>query len=226
MRALAIRHVEIEHLGILERVLEELCIEFDYLDAFKNQFLGAKVEDYSLIIVLGGPMGAYEEDIYPFLKYEFRIIGEAIKRKIPLLGICLGAQMIAKALGARVYRGENGKEIGWTKVWKVEAHEFFSKFPEDFEVLQWHQDTFDLPKGAIRVYSSQKYHNQAFVYGKAVGLQFHIEVTREMIEKWAEVYSDELEKENVSQKEILKFEREKEVLFSELIGDLLSKMLR
>lgn len=225
LRALAIRHVEIEHLGLLEEVLESFGFEYEYLDAYKGQKLSTRIRDYSLIIVLGGPMGAYEEDLYPFLNYEFQIIKEAIQRKIPLIGICLGAQMIAKTLGANVYRGNNGKEIGWIKVKKVFNHEIFSDFPEEFEVLQWHQDTFDLPTNAIRVYSSQKYQNQAFVYEKAIGLQFHIEVSRKMIKKWVEIYAEELESEGISGKDILRFEKEKEDFYVILINNFIKKLL-
>ncbi|MEM4566210.1 MAG: gamma-glutamyl-gamma-aminobutyrate hydrolase family protein [Archaeoglobaceae archaeon] len=225
MRALAIRHVEIEHLGLIERVLEALNFEFEYLDAYKNQSLNRSIRDYSLILVLGGPMGAYEEELYPFLKREFHIIAEAIKNRIPLLGICLGAQMIAKTLGAKVYRGENGKEIGWINVRKVANHELFSEFPDELRVLQWHQDTFDLPNGAHRIYSSKKYANQAFVFDKAVGLQFHIEVTREMVKQWAEVYSDDLSEEGLSKEEILEYSKRDEKFNAEMIESLISRLL-
>jgi GMP synthase-like glutamine amidotransferase len=144
-------------------------------------------------------MGAYEENLYPFLSYEFRLMEQALKLNIPILGICLGAQMLAKVLGARVYKGDKGKEIGWMDVFKVGEHELFQEFPNTLKVFQWHGDTFELPKGALRVYASEKYENQAFVYGKAVGLQFHIEVDQNMVKEWAELYHDELQEENVGE---------------------------
>jgi len=171
----------------------------EYLDTAKGETLKEPLEEYSLLVVLGGYMGAYEENLYPFLSYEFRLMEQALKLNIPILGICLGAQMLAKVLGARVFKGDKGKEIGWMDVFKVGEHELFQEFPNVLKVFQWHGDTFELPKGAVRVYASEKYENQAFVYGKAVGLQFHIEVDQNMVKEWAELYRDELQEEKVGE---------------------------
>jgi len=84
---------------------------------------------------------------------------QALKLNIPILGICLGAQMLAKVLGARVFKGDKGKEIGWMEVFKVGEHGLFQEFPNTLKVFQWHGDTFELPKGAVRVYASEKYEN-------------------------------------------------------------------
>ena len=199
MKALAIRHVFVEHLGIMEPTLKGMGFEIDYLNTAEGERLSKPLEDYSLLVVLGGYMGAYEEDIYPFLSYEYRIMEMSLKLNIPIVGVCLGAQMLAKLLGARVFKGDKGKEIGWMEVFKVGEHELFQEFPKKLKVFQWHGDTFDLPAGAVRIYSSEKYENQAFVYGKAVGLQFHIEVGKEMIKEWAKLYKDELEQEKVEE---------------------------
>lgn len=221
MKALAIRHVKIEHLGMLENVLKELGFEFEYLDTAEGQTLKRPLEDYNLLIVLGGYMGAYEENIFPFLSYEYRIIERALSLAIPILGICLGAQMLAKVLGARVYRGEKGKEIGWLKVYKRAHHPFFEDFPDELTVFQWHGDTFELPRGAIRVYSSEKYENQAFVYERVVGLQFHIEVDKEMVLEWAKHYQDELKQEGISFEHLEGYKgSENVILLKELIGKL------
>ncbi|MFN3813216.1 MAG: glutamine amidotransferase-related protein, partial [Aquificaceae bacterium] len=96
MRTLAIRHVKIEHLGMLEPLLKRKGFQVDYVDTAEGQFLRRPLEDYSLVVVLGGYMGAYEEEKFPFLSYEFRLMEEAIKRGVPMLGICLGCQMLAK----------------------------------------------------------------------------------------------------------------------------------
>ncbi|RME11805.1 MAG: GMP synthase [Aquificota bacterium] len=208
MKALAIRHVKIEHLGLLEPILQELGIVWEYLDTSEGQTLKGALEEYSLLIVLGGYMGAYEEKMYPFLSYEYRIMEKALKKDIPILGICLGSQMLARVLGARVYRGERGKEIGWMKVYKTGEHDYFRGFPEELTVFQWHGDTFDLPSGAVRVYSSEKYENQAFVYGRAVGIQFHIEVDTPMVEEWCREYADELSAEGLKVEELLEFRGE------------------
>jgi GMP synthase-like glutamine amidotransferase len=199
MKALAIRHVLAEHLGMMERALRNLGFKVEYLDTAKGETLKEPLEEYSLLVVLGGYMGAYEENLYPFLSYEFRLMEQALKLNIPILGICLGAQMLAKVLGARVFKGDKGKEIGWMDVFKVGEHELFQEFPNVLKVFQWHGDTFELPKGALRVYASEKYENQAFVYGKAVGLQFHIEVDQNMVKEWAELYRDELQEEKIGE---------------------------
>jgi GMP synthase-like glutamine amidotransferase len=199
MKALAIRHVLAEYLGMMERSLRNLGFKVEYLDTAKGEILKEPLEEYSLLVVLGGYMGAYEENLYPFLSYEFRLMEQALKLNIPILGICLGAQMLAKVLGARVFKGDKGKEIGWMDVFKVGEHGLFQEFPNTLKVFQWHGDTFELPKGALRVYASEKYENQAFVYGKAVGLQFHIEVDQNMVKEWAELYRDELQDEKVGE---------------------------
>lgn len=208
MKALAIRHVRIEHLGLLEPILKELGFDVDYVDTTEGMLLNKPLEDYSLVVVLGGYMGAYEEAKYPFLFYEYKVMEKALKEGIPLLGICLGAQMLAKVLGARVYKGERGKEIGWMEVYKVGDHEYFKDFPQSLMVFQWHGDTFDLPQGAIRLYSSKKYENQAFVFQRAVGLQFHIEVDKNMVKEWAEAYKDELSQEGIQVSQLLAYEGE------------------
>jgi len=208
MKALAIRHVRIEHLGLLEPILKELGFDVDYVDTAEGMLLSRPLENYSFVVVLGGYMGAYEEAKYPFLSYEYKVMEKALKEGIPLLGICLGAQMLAKVLGARVYKGERGKEIGWMEVYKVGDHEYFKDFPQSLMVFQWHGDTFDLPQGAVRLYSSEKYENQAFVFQRAVGLQFHIEVDKNMVKEWAEVYKDELSQEGIQISQLLAYEGE------------------
>lgn len=219
MRALAVRHVLVEHLGLIEPVLELMSLKVDYLDTSQGERLTRPLEDYSLVVFLGGYMGAYEEELYPFLSYEFKLMEKTLAMDIP---ISLDAQMLAKVLGAKVYRGERGKEIGWMEVFKVGDHEYFHDFPERLKVFQWHGDTFDLPLDALRVYSSEKYENQAFVYKRAVGLQFHIEVDKDMVKKWVELYKDELDKEGINQEKVSKDEGANHKL---LIDSLLKKLL-
>ena len=141
--------------------------------------------DFDLLVVMGGPMGVYDTDAHPWLVGELRLIAESVKRGIPTLGICLGAQLLAAALGARVYPGR-WREIGW---WPVEFEAaaddapprwrpHLLRLPARATVLHWHGDTFDLPPGAIRLASSRLYPNQAFLYrDHALGLQFHLEST-------------------------------------------------
>jgi len=224
-KVLAIRHVEIEHLGIFEPLLKSLGFSYEYLDTPRGMRLNEPLENYRGVIVLGGYMGAYEEKKYPFLGYEFHLMEEALKQGIPLLGICLGAQMLAKILGARVYKGEKGKEIGWLEVFKTGEHSYFSDFPERFKVFQWHGDTFDLPVGAQRLFSSEKYENQGFVFERSVGLQFHIEVDKGLARVWKEAYQEEIEKEGLEERVFEEISEEEESLLKELSRGFLKKFL-
>lgn len=202
-KALAIRHVKIEHLGLIESYLKLKNFKIDYVDTAEGQVLKEPLENYNLVVVLGGYMGAYEDNLYPFLSYEFKIMEEALKKDIPLLGICLGCQMLAKVLGEKVYKGEKGKEIGFFDIEKVSDNPLFSNFPKTFKAFQWHGDTFDLPKGAERVFKNENYENQGFVYNKAVGFQFHIEVDENMINQWVETYKKEILEENINPDRII-----------------------
>ncbi len=179
MRIAAIKNHPDEGLGYIEDILKEKGIEFIYIEAYDRTEL---VESDALII-LGGPMGVYEADKYPYLKWEMDLISK-VYAKMPVLGICLGAQLIAAALGARVY--PYIKEIGCRYVEKVSEHELFANLPEKMEVFQWHGDTFDLPENAKLVYAGEEVKNQCFVAGKAIAMQFHLEMTYELIKSWLE----------------------------------------
>lgn len=138
--------------------------------------------DFDLLVVMGGPMNVYEERAHPFLADEKRLVERAVLDGKPLLGICLGAQLIAAVLGARVFRNAQ-EEIGWFPVELTDeaaASPVFSALPRRFDTFHWHGDTFDLPRGAAHVAASAACANQAFVYGdRVVGVQFHPEVTDE-----------------------------------------------
>jgi GMP synthase (glutamine-hydrolysing) len=140
-----------------------------------------------LLIVLGGPIGAYETDTYPFLAAEIALLERRLMHDRPTLGICLGSQLMAKALGARVFPGPL-KEIGWGRIDLTEAgagSSLASLGSEDSEVLHWHGDTFDLPAGAVRLACNANYENQAFAFGQAaLALQFHAEADPGSLEKW------------------------------------------
>ncbi len=145
------------------------------------------VPSVSGLIVMGGPMGVYEQDRYPFLKRELDYIGKVIAAKKPVLGICLGSQLIAHALGARVYPNKK-KEIGWYRVHLTaegKKDPLMKGGANAPRVFQWHGDTFDLPKGARRLASSSLCKNQAFRFGNNVyGLQYHLEVDGAMVQDW------------------------------------------
>lgn len=200
MKALILRHVQIEHAGIFNDVLSSKGIYIKYIDQAES----LPQEDFDMLFVLGGYMGVYESNQYTFLNREFKIIEHFLRAQKPVIGICLGAQMLAHVLGEKVYKGQNGKEIGWYQIKKENNHKFFNGFPDKLTVFQWHQDTFDLPKDALRIYSSDKYQNQAFVYENAIGIQFHIELTKDMIKEWAEAYEDDLKQENIDKNSLVK----------------------
>ena len=144
------------------------------------------VKNIDWLVVMGGPMNIYEEEVYPWLAQEKKFISEVIEAGKTVLGVCLGAQLIADVLGAKVYRGQH-KEIGWLPIeltHEAKASELFGSLPESFTVFHWHGDTFDLPAGAVQLAKSKGCEQQAFLYdGRVLGLQFHLESTVESIQK-------------------------------------------
>ncbi|MGB9628551.1 MAG: type 1 glutamine amidotransferase [Thermodesulfobacteriota bacterium] len=195
-KVLIIKHIEVEGPGLIEPFLKKEKVPFQILNLETEPNL-PKLNDLTHIIMLGGPMNVYEEDQYPFLREEDRFIKEAIQRGKSVLGICLGAQLIAKALGAKVFKAPV-KEIGWYDVslTKIGSDDpLFFKFPKTFPVFQWHGDTFEIPKGAKLIVTSSSVPYQAFRYGEKVyGLQFHLEVTGEMITQWMDTYEEDFER--------------------------------
>jgi GMP synthase (glutamine-hydrolysing) len=185
--AVALRHVAFEDLGLLAPVLDEAGWSVSFCDAAVEDLSSRAVADADLLIVLGGPIGAYEIETYPFLGREISIIERRLGRKRPTLGICLGSQLMAAALGARVFPG-GVKEIGWGRVELTEAGAascLSSLAVPSAHVLHWHGDTFDLPEGATRLASNARYENQAFSFGPtALALQFHLEADPRQLEEW------------------------------------------
>jgi GMP synthase (glutamine-hydrolysing) len=182
--AIAIRHVAFEDLGILEPLLRSRGFAVEYREAGVDDL--DTVGDPDLLVVLGGPIGAYEEALYPFLRDELALIARRLGRGGATLGICLGAQLMARALGARVYPGR-AKEIGWSPLMLSDAgKDSCLRHFTGGAVLHWHGDTFDLPDGAIRLASTEITANQAFSWGRgrALGLQFHGEAMPAGLERW------------------------------------------
>jgi GMP synthase (glutamine-hydrolysing) len=192
---LVFQHDPLEELGFFAEVLEKQGIRYRIIRLFHGEMPNEEWERVGALIVLGGLMGVSEEDSFPFLRWEKRIIRAAIDEKVPILGVCFGAQLIAATLGGHVYHGRV-KEIGWSPV-SITPHgqvdSLLGYLPENATVFQWHGDGFDLPPGAIRLASSPHFENQAFRVGKSVyGLQFHLEVTPRMIARWIDERSKEL----------------------------------
>lgn len=179
----AIQHLAFEDLGSLEDAFYQLGFRVRYFEAGVDD-LGPALDYEGLTIILGGPIGVYETDDYPFLIDEISGLRQRLKDNKPTIGICLGAQLIAHALGAKVYVGEQ-KEIGWSELEiKNVEHNILAPL-KDTKVLHWHGDTFDLPENATLLASSALYPNQAFSVGKSIlALQFHLEVLEESFEKW------------------------------------------
>jgi GMP synthase-like glutamine amidotransferase len=149
-------------------------------------------EAFDFLVVMGGPMSVNDEERYPWLREEKALVRRAIESGRAVLGVCLGAQMIANAMGGRVYRAAE-KEIGWFPVRRVTASGAGVALPETFTPLHWHGETFDLPAGAVRLAESEAVRNQAFQLGSAVGLQFHLEATPESVQELVENAGDEIE---------------------------------
>ena len=194
MKILALQHTACEGMSYLEKALEKRDIEYDYVLLNAGADIPDDTSGYSAVVILGGPMNVYEEKEYPFLKDEDLFIKKALREGKPMLGICLGGQLIAKAAGAKVLTGHR-KELGWYDLTLTKAgiaDPLFNGFPHGFKVFQWHGDTFQIPEGATKLASSEIFPNQAFRLGSAYALQFHIEVAEETIKDWMEEYGEEL----------------------------------
>ncbi len=181
MHVHVLQHVPFEGLGSLESWLRETRATVTWTKFFESTALPAPVT-VDLIIALGGPMSANDEDRLPWLLPEKEFLAEAARAGKAVLGICLGAQLIASALGARVY-GNPEKEIGWFSISAVSRCQECCRFPDCVQVLHWHGETFDLPPGATLLASSRACRHQAFQIGaRVLGLQFHLEATPATVE--------------------------------------------
>lgn len=184
---LVIKHVEQEGPGMLGTFLQDTGWGMQTVELWRSEQLPESLGDVAAVMVLGGPMNVYEEKAYPFLKDEDRLIKQVLKEEIPFLGVCLGAQLLAKACGARVMKASQ-KEIGWYNVdltAEGSRDRLFRGVVSPLSVFQWHEDTFDLPEEGKLLCRSDIVPNQAFRVGPcAYGLQFHIEVSHEMVETW------------------------------------------
>jgi GMP synthase (glutamine-hydrolysing) len=184
---LVIKHVEQEGPGMLGTFLEDAGWPMETLELGRGEALPESLGHVAAVIMLGGPMNVYEEEAYPFLQDEDRLIKQVLKEEIPFVGICLGAQLLAKACGARVMKAAQ-KEIGWYRVNLTTEglrDRLFRGVVSPLTVFQWHGDTFDVPEGGKLLCRSDIVPNQAFKVGScAYGLQFHVEASQEMVEAW------------------------------------------
>lgn len=185
MHVLVFRHVEFEHLGLIAPALESAGVTYEYVDLYRAPDAPVKLDSCDGVITMGGPMSANDDS--PFILRELDLLREAADRSMPMLGVCLGSQLIAKALGGQVYKN-SVKEIGWAPIhWTREAHHdpLFRGCAGSDVVFHWHSDTYDLPRGATWLASSKYCMHQAYRFRSNVyGLQFHLEVTPAMIDDW------------------------------------------
>lgn len=192
--AVAIRHVNFEDIGAFELAIVRAGYALRYFDIGEQELGTFSVVETDLLIVLGGPIGAYEDEIYPFLREEIDILQRRLAVGRPTMGICLGAQLIARAAGARVY-ASGFKEIGFAPIVLTEAgrSSCLTPFAEDAITLHWHGDTFDLPAGGTLLASTELCRNQAFAIGSnAIGFQFHPEAGGCGFERWLVGHACEL----------------------------------
>ena len=186
---LVVQNTRIESSGYLGELLSSDGFDITSINA-KHEIIPNK--KFSLVVILGAPESA--NDNFPYLIEEQELIKNSVNDDIPVLGICLGSQLIAKTFGAKIYSGPK-KEIGFYNDLKISSDStFFSGFQNPFTVFHWHGDTFDLPQGALRLASSEHYPNQAFQYKSAIGLQFHLEVNEEMVNLWLDNTEEKLQK--------------------------------
>ena len=192
MKVQVLQHVHFEGPGSIETWFSKQRADVRFTYFFDISPLLPVPETVDLVIVMGGPMSVKDEQKYPWLKQEKQFIREVIHHGTPIVGVCLGSQLIASAMGARVYNNTD-KEIGWFPVEAVDADKDVFRFPQQMTVFHWHGETFDLPPGAVRLADSEACRNQAFQVGRnAIGLQFHLETTPETQDLLIENCRDEL----------------------------------
>ena len=196
MKVLIVQHIGCEGPGYLDDFLHDNGIEYEIARMYEGEQLP---DIFDALIVLGGPMNVYAEERYPYLKRLNTTIKNFVIAGGHYLGFCLGGQLLAKALGAKVRKNQT-KEIGNFEIQLTDGgveDPLFKGFDTVFPALEWHGDTFEIPAGAIKLGESKLCANQAFRFKNAYGLQFHLETTPGMLAEWTDVYADELNEEGI-----------------------------
>lgn len=185
--ALVVQHLPLGNIGSYGKLLRRKGWRLTTLETGVHDLAAADVDGADLLVMLGGPLGVHDDADFPFLRDELRMIERRLQDEKPIFAVCLGAQLMARALGARVYRGQQ-PEVGWHKIRLTDAgtDSYLRHLgPDKTTILHWHRDTFDLPKGAVRLASTDSFENQAFSSGKnALAIQFHAEAEVENTEPW------------------------------------------
>ena len=230
---LVLQHTVAEKLGTIEHAIRSHGMSFSYIRPFMGEPIPKTIADAPALVVMGGPMGVYENKYYPYLQDEMRLIEEAMRFDKPVLGICLGSQLIAAVLGSSIYKGVK-KEIGWYSVSVKPAglqDKLFKDIPRSFIPFHWHGDVFDLPSDTLSLAYSNLTEHQAFLYGDRVyGLLFHLEVTKDLITGMVSDFSKELENEGLdgagilakATKKLASLSRIEQTLFDRWAGYVLS----
>jgi GMP synthase (glutamine-hydrolysing) len=189
-----IQHHPVENLGGIADALEGAALAWQYVRVFDGQPVPTDMKGAGGLILMGGPQGVYESDRHPFLRDEMRLIEDALKNSRPVLGVCLGSQLLAAALGAKVYKGAH-REIGWHRVRlspEAKNDRLLVGVPEQFTAFHWHGDIFDVPRDSVVLASSEMTPIQAFRHGdKAYGFLFHLEVTEASVRAMVREFTDE-----------------------------------
>ncbi|MFO1515077.1 MAG: DUF488 family protein [Verrucomicrobiota bacterium] len=201
-----IQHVAAEPPGLIAEVLKANGIALNFVRPFRGETVPTRLGDHSGLVVMGGPMGVYEQDQFPFLRREIRLIQDAVNRQRPVLGVCLGSQLLAAALGASVTPGQR-KEIGWHPVTLSRAaarDSLLHDLPESFTAFHWHGDVFQLPAKATSLAWSNLTEHQAFHFGEsAYGFLFHLEVTEPLVKRMTRIFRAEMRQAGVSAESVL-----------------------
>jgi len=186
MKTLILMHDREEDAGTIETYLKQRRSEIQTVRFYEGEHLPHDAFDYDFVVSMGGPMNVYEEDTYPFLAEETKFLARCFEKGLPVLGICLGAQLMAKAAGAKVTKAPQ-EETGWYPVSLTEDGKddpFFKGLPESFTVFQLHGDTFEIPREGTLLATSPTCRNQAFRIGNSLALQFHLEVQAAKLAIW------------------------------------------
>ena len=206
-----LQHIHCETPGIILDCLQSAGIEMRFVRTFERNPIPSNLDNQAGLIVMGGPMSVYDHEQFPFLLDEQRLIEQALKDDKPVLGVCLGSQLLAATLGIEVKSGAQ-KEIGWHSVASTEyavADPLWKELPARFTAYHWHGDVYDLPQGAVPLVSSELRPCQGFRYGaNAYGFLFHMEVTDKIIQNMVKEFSGELEAEHIVAETIIQQTRD------------------
>jgi GMP synthase (glutamine-hydrolysing) len=196
-----LQHIQCETPGIISDCLQAADIDMRFVRTFEENPIPSNLDTQAGLIVMGGPMSVYDHERFPSLLEEQRLIEKALKDDKPVLGVCLGSQLLAATLGAEVKSGAQ-KEIGWHPVTLMESaatDSLWKELPERFTAYHWHGDVFDLPQGAVSLASSEMTPWQGFRYGvHAYGFLFHMEVTEKIIKNMVAEFQDELKEQRIT----------------------------